>query len=99
MKLRIRRNSIRVRVDRRDLAELLERGRVLDVLRFGPGSAHRFTYAVMIGAAPPGRPRADYAGGLLVITSPSTPLPPSCGPRGTGSGSTRSRSSRAGPSA
>jgi uncharacterized protein DUF7009 len=68
VKLRIRRNSARIRMDRRDLAELLERGRVLDVLRFGPGSIHTFTYAVMIGAAPPGRPRADYAGGLLVVT-------------------------------
>lgn len=68
MKLRIRSNSVRVRVDRRDLAELLDRGRVIDALRFGPGSAHTFTYAVMIGAAPPGRPRADYAAGLLVVT-------------------------------
>jgi hypothetical protein len=68
MKLRIRSNSVRVRVDRRDLAELLDRGRVLDVLCFGPGSAHTFTYAVMIGAAPPGRMFADYASGLLVLT-------------------------------
>ena|SRR5262245_63507888 len=75
MKLRIRRNSVRVRMDRRDLAELIEQGRigrgsarVIDVLRFGPGSAHTFTYAVMIGAAPPGCPRADYASGLLVLT-------------------------------
>jgi hypothetical protein len=68
MKLRIRGNSIRVRVDRKDLADLLDRGRVLDVLRFGPGSTHTFTSAVVIGTAPPGRPRADYAGGLLVVT-------------------------------
>ena len=38
------------------------------MLRFGPGSTHTFTYAVITGAAPPGRPRADYAGGLLVVT-------------------------------
>lgn len=68
MKLRIRRNSVRVRMDRRDLAELIEQGRVIDVLRFGPGSAHTFTYAVLIGAASPGSPRVDYANGLLVVT-------------------------------
>jgi hypothetical protein len=55
-------------MDRKDLTELLERGIVLDVLRFGPGNAHRFTYAVMLGATPPGSPRADYASGLLVVT-------------------------------
>ena len=68
MKLRIQFNSVRVRMDQRDLTELLERGRVVDAIRFGPGSTHTFTYAVMIGAAPPGRPRADYASGLLVVT-------------------------------
>jgi hypothetical protein len=68
MKLRIRSNSVRVRMDRKDLAELLERGLVRDALHFGPGSAHTFTYAVMIGAAPLGSPRADYSSGLLVVT-------------------------------
>ena len=58
MKLRIRGNSIRVRVDRKDLAELLDRGRVLDVLRFGPGSTHTFTYAVM--------KQADGTGHIIV---------------------------------
>jgi hypothetical protein len=55
-------------MDRRDLAELLERGLVRDAVRFGPGSAHTFSYAVMIGSAPPGHPRADYSTGLLVVT-------------------------------
>jgi hypothetical protein len=68
MKLRIWGNSVRVRLDRKDLAELLDRGLVRDALRFGPGSTHTFTYAVMIGAAPPGSPRADYSSGLLVVT-------------------------------
>src|SRR5262249_31450180 len=45
-----------------------DQGRVVDVLRFAPGSTRTFTYAVVIGSAPPGRPRADYAGGLLVVT-------------------------------
>jgi hypothetical protein len=68
MKLRIRSNSVRVRLDRKDLAELIEHGRVLDALRFGPGSNHTFTYAVIVGIAPPVFPRADYSAGLLVVT-------------------------------
>ena len=65
MKLRIRCNSVRVRMDRKDLVELLERGRVLDAVRFGPGVDRTFTYAVVVGTAPPGRPRADYSAVLL----------------------------------
>ena len=68
VKLRIQSNSIRVRLDRKDLRELIERGRVVDVLRFGPGSHHTFTYAVVVRAASPGRPRAHYHAGLLVVT-------------------------------
>ncbi|HJZ54972.1 MAG TPA: hypothetical protein VKE74_08425, partial [Gemmataceae bacterium] len=68
MKLRIRRNSVRVRMDRKDLAELVDRGRVVDVLCFAPGGNHRFTYTVVVGSAPPGRPHAAYAAGLLVVT-------------------------------
>lgn len=68
MKLRIRSNSVRVRLDQKDLAELLEHSRVLDALRVGPGSNHTFTYAVVIGSAPPGRPEVHYSSGLLVLT-------------------------------
>jgi hypothetical protein len=67
MKLRIRSNTVRVRLSRKDLTELLERGRVVDVLRFGPGSTHTFTFAVVVGTAPAGYPQANYASGLLVI--------------------------------
>lgn len=68
MKLRIRENSVRLRLDRKDLAELLEHGRVLDVLRFGPSSNHTFTYTVVVGSAPLGHPHAQYYAGLLVVT-------------------------------
>lgn len=68
MKLRIRCNSVRIRVDRKDIAELVDRGRVVDALRFGPGSTHTFTYAVIAGTAPLGQPRADYSTGLLLVT-------------------------------
>ncbi|WP_165227042.1 DUF7009 family protein [Aquisphaera insulae] len=65
MKLRIKGNSIRIRLDRRDLKALVEQGRVDDALRFGPDLA--FTYAVAIGPAPRERPRASYEDGRLVI--------------------------------
>jgi hypothetical protein len=68
MKLRIRSNSVRVRLDQKDLAELIEHRRVLDALHVGPGSNHTFMYAVVIGSAPPGRPELRYAAGLLVLT-------------------------------
>lgn len=68
MKLRIRSNSVRVRLDQKDLTELGQRGRVMDVLRFGPRSNNLFTYAVTTGAAPAGRPTAAYSAGLLLVT-------------------------------
>jgi Family of unknown function (DUF7009) len=68
MKLRLKGNSIRVRMDRKDLAELLGCGRTIDVVRFGPGPARTFTYEVKLGTAPRNQPRADYIGGHLVVT-------------------------------
>src|SRR5262249_30555217 len=68
MKLRIRSNSVRIRMDRKDLADLIERGRVVDALRFGPGKERTLAYAVVLGPAPAGRPDAAYAAGLLVVT-------------------------------
>ncbi len=46
MKLRIKGNSVRVRLDRRDLANLLATGRVEDSVTFGPDTGQRFSYAV-----------------------------------------------------
>ena len=43
-------------------------GRVIDAVRFGPGSDRKLMYAVVVGPAPPGRPRADYSAGLLLAT-------------------------------
>ena len=65
MKLRLKGNSIRVRLDRRDIEELIDRGRIEDGVRFGPGLA--FSYAVELGPAPRERPRASYADGRLTI--------------------------------
>ncbi|HWB09683.1 MAG TPA: hypothetical protein VG826_10675 [Pirellulales bacterium] len=66
MKLRIKGNSVRLRLDRKDLAELLDAGRVDDGLRLG--QARAFTYSIVLGEAQPGRPRVDYLAGNLVIT-------------------------------
>jgi hypothetical protein len=65
MKLRLKENSIRVRLDRRDIERLIDEGRVDDAVRFEPGLA--FSYAVEMGPAPRERPRASYADGRLLI--------------------------------
>jgi hypothetical protein len=65
MKLRLKGNFIRVRLDRRDIERLIAEGHVDDALRFGPGL--EFSYAVQIGRAPHERPRASYASGRLTI--------------------------------
>jgi Family of unknown function (DUF7009) len=63
--LRLKGNSIRVRLDRWDIAGLLDIGWIEDAVRFGPGLA--FSYAVQVGAAPSNRPIASYANGRLSI--------------------------------
>jgi hypothetical protein len=65
MKLRLKGNSIRLRLHRRDIERLIYEGRVEDAVRFGPGLA--FSYAVEIGAAPRERPTAFYVAGRLLI--------------------------------
>lgn len=65
MKLRLKGNSIRVRLDRRDIERLIDKGGVDDAVRFGPGLA--FSYAVEMGPAPRERPRASYTTGHLLI--------------------------------
>ena len=65
MKLRLKGNSIRVRLDRRDIERLIDEGHVDDAVRFGPGVA--FSYAVRAGPAPRERPRVSYADGRITI--------------------------------
>src|SRR5258707_791989 len=66
MKLRLKGNSIRVRLDRRDIERLINEGRVGDAVRFGPGL--EFSYAVEAGSAPRERPQVSYTAGRLVIS-------------------------------
>lgn len=68
MKLRLKGNSIRLRLDRKDLATLLESGRVEDALRFGPGDESAFIFAVAAGDAPRGAPSASYRDGKLTVS-------------------------------
>lgn len=66
MKLRLKGNSIRVRLDRRDIEWLLQEGRVDDAVRFARGL--QFSYAVEMGPAPRERPQASYTEGRLTIS-------------------------------
>jgi len=68
MKLRIRGNSIRIRVDRKDLAELLNDGQIADEIRFGSARNKVLSYSVRIGCAPRGRPQVQYAAGRFLMT-------------------------------
>jgi hypothetical protein len=65
MRLRLRGNSIRVQLDRRDIERLIDEGLVDDAVRFGPGLA--FSYAVGAGPTPRERPRVSYTDGRLAI--------------------------------
>lgn len=48
MKLRIKGNSIRFRLQRREIEHLQEAGRVSESLTFGPAPADQFTYALAL---------------------------------------------------
>ncbi len=65
MKLRIRGDSIRVRLDRKDIEKLVKTGRIEDAVHFGPGRA--FSYAVEARATPRERPEASYEDGAIIV--------------------------------
>jgi hypothetical protein len=67
MKLRIKGNSVRLRLDQRDLARLLETGNVEDSITFGTDPGQRFSYAVEIGLAVPGQPSVGYLAGRMLV--------------------------------
>jgi hypothetical protein len=70
MKLRIRGNSIRVRVSQSELEQLAREGAVEDSVRFAPGS--RLTYRVRVSTAEP--LSAQLRGGEVTITLPKASL-------------------------
>jgi len=65
MKLRLKGNSVRIRLDRRDIERLIDHGKIDDSVRFGPG--HAFSYAVEIGPAARERPQASYTDGCITV--------------------------------
>ena len=68
MKLRIRGDSIRIRVSQAELREIAERGSVRDRIRFGDGVA--LTY--VLESDPKARePRAHFAGQVVSIALPA----------------------------
>lgn len=66
MKLRIRGNSVRIRVSQGELRQLADSGAAQDSVRFAPGSA--LTYRVQV--VPEGRIAAELADGAVTVTLP-----------------------------
>ncbi len=64
MKLRLQGNSIRLRLNRSDVAEFAQAGRIQDTVDFGQGAF--FAYALEISKT--GEPRAFLEGNTLRIT-------------------------------
>jgi hypothetical protein len=67
MKLRIRGNSVRIRVSQGEFARIVETGAAEDAVRFSPTAVLRYRVEV---AQDGGSPRADLAGNLVRITLP-----------------------------
>jgi len=68
MKLRIRGDSIRIRVTQAELREIADSGRVRDTIRFGGGVG--LSYALESDAAAR-EPRARYAKNLISVVLPA----------------------------
>jgi hypothetical protein len=49
MKMRIKGNSLRLRVSRSDIAQLMRTGRIQESIRFAPEAAAKLTYALEYG--------------------------------------------------
>ncbi|MHC5537703.1 DUF7009 family protein [Singulisphaera rosea] len=65
MKLRIKGNSIRIRLDRRDIERLVRESRVVDAINFGPGL--EFSYSVEVAPTPRERPEVAYGEGRITL--------------------------------
>ena len=52
MKLRIRGNSLRLRLDKTEMAQLASAGTVMDTVRFGPDAVLQYSLSVRAQAAP-----------------------------------------------
>jgi len=63
MKLRIRGNSLRLRLSQKEVAQLADKGRVEDVIAIGPS---KLAYALVLGD----RIAATYEGSRIEVTVP-----------------------------
>ena len=66
MKLRMQSNSIRLRLKRGEVDQLMETGRVEERIRFGPGNAGFFNYILEASQAVSNPKAILKAGGILV---------------------------------
>lgn len=69
MKLRIRGNSLRLRLGQEDVERLRRTGRVEERIDFGPAPEQRLVYALEVFEAA-GEIRAEYGHGRLVVHLP-----------------------------
>jgi len=70
MKLRIRGNSVRLRVTKTELAKIADRGKVEDVVRFSSDQSLRYAIEVR----PTGAVTATFTGAALLVTLPKARL-------------------------
>lgn len=72
MKLRIHKNSLRIRLDDDDLASLIETGSVAEELRFGDGEIACLVYSVETRGAAEGVSAELHPGRIRVFIPPET---------------------------
>ncbi|MCG3198194.1 MAG: hypothetical protein HUU16_08410 [Candidatus Omnitrophica bacterium] len=70
MKLRIQRNSLRLRLTQSEVAGLAERGRIAESIRFGPGEGTELRYELVASEAAPSL-TASFLGGVVAVTIPA----------------------------
>jgi hypothetical protein len=68
MKLRIRGNSVRIRVTRSELAAVAERGYAEDAVRFSPQTVLRYR----LSASPEEQVAAEFSGDLIHVRVPQS---------------------------
>jgi hypothetical protein len=76
MKLRIRGNSVRIRVSQPELTQIAEAGAAEDSVQFGPGAQLRYRVEV----TPAGPVAADFTGPLLRVSVPKSEVERWLGP-------------------
>jgi hypothetical protein len=68
MKLRIKGNSLRLRLSRSEVARFCETGQVADAIAFGPGPDQRMTYTLATAEVP--SVQAGFAGRTVTVWVP-----------------------------